>query len=144
MFAPAPTGDTGESTASGKVDLSLYVDSVNGTRPVGAAPRQVGCSQTNVYKIGEQVVFRVWGMNLADGTVLSTDNVKDAHVSIAGQPDLTLNWGAHGNAGYKVYFWSSPWIVPATMPLGQSVAHVVFTTLDGKTATFDYALNFIP
>ena len=51
---------------------------------------------------------------------------------------------AHGAAGAQVYFWSSPWIVPASFPLGETVARVVFKTVDGKTATFDYALNIIP
>jgi len=41
---------------SGKLDLSLYVDTVAGTRPVGVPARQIGCSQTNVYKRGEQIV----------------------------------------------------------------------------------------
>jgi hypothetical protein len=61
-------------------------------------------------------------------------------VSIAGQPDLTLNFGAHG----IVQFWSAPWVIPTTMPIGTTVAHVTFKTLDGKTGTFDYALNLIP
>ncbi|MBV8256566.1 MAG: hypothetical protein JOZ56_06325 [Actinobacteria bacterium] len=139
-FEPAPTGNTGLSNTS-KIDLSLYVDTVNGTRPAAAAPRQVGCSQTNVYKRGEQVVFRSWGMNLNDGTLLTTDNVKTAVVQIPGvTPDLTLNYGAHG----AVQFWSTPWNLPTDFPLGTTVAHVVYTTIDGKTGSFDYALNIIP
>lgn len=144
VFAPAPKGDSGETGEAGKIDLSLYVDSVNGTRPVGAAPRQVGCSQTNVYKHGEQAVFRIWGMDLTDGTVLSSDNVDSATVSIAGVPDITLNWGAHGAKGAQVYFWSAPWIVPADFPLGETVAHINFKTVTGETVTYDYALNIIP
>ena len=141
VFAPAPTStDIGLTGTSGKIDLSLYVDTVNGTHPTGAAPRQVGCSQTNVYKVGEQAVFRVWGMDLDSGAVLTNDNVDTATISITGQPDLKLNFGAHG--AYQ--FWSSPWAIPATMPIGTTVAHITFKTLDGKTATFDYALNIIP
>lgn len=146
VFAPAPTGTVGAQTSTkGTVDPALYVDTVNGTRPVGAAPRQVGCSQTNVYKHGEQVVFRVWGMSLADNTVLSSDNVADAHVQIPGvASNLPLNWGGHGAAGAKVWFWSAPWIVPADFPLGEVAAHVVFKLESGATGTFDYALNVIP
>jgi hypothetical protein len=140
LFGPAPTGDTGLVASNNSTNLSLYVDSVNGTRPAAAAPRSVGCSQTNVYKRGEQVVFRAWGMDLKSGAVLTLDNVKEAHVSIAGQPNLTLNYGAHG----VVSFWSAPWNLPTDFPLGSTTAHVVFTTLDGQTATFDYALNVIP
>jgi len=140
LFAPAPNGPTGPVTSNGSTNLSLYVDSVNGTSPAAAAPRQKGCSQTNVYKRGEQVVFRAWGMDLKSGLVLSILNVKDAHVVIPGQPNLALNWGSHG----VVSFWSAPWALPTDFPLGDTTVHVVFTTLDGQTATFDYTLNIIP
>src|SRR5438309_19782 len=73
VFGPAPTATA--TNATGKPTLGLYVDSVNGTRPTGAAPRLVGCSQTNVYKRGEQFVLRIWGLDLKTGNVLSTDNV---------------------------------------------------------------------
>jgi hypothetical protein len=140
LFGPAPSGSTGLATSDDSTNLSLYVDSVNGTHPAAAAPRQKGCSQTNVYKRGEQVVFRGWGMDLKSGDVLSIENVKEAHVAIAGQPNITLNFGSHG----VVQFWSAPWNLPTDFPLGSTTAHVVFTTLDGQTATFDYALNVIP
>src|SRR3954471_4447959 len=102
VLGPAPTGTA--TNAAGKPTLGLYVDSVNGTRPTGAAPRLVGCSQTNVFKRGEQFVLRSWGMALKSGDVLSNDNVKEGHFSIAGQPDTPLNWGAHGTAPNQVYF----------------------------------------
>ena len=61
--APPATFTAGTPTApatadSGKLDVSLYVDSVNGTRPAAAAPRPIGCTQTNVFKRGEQFVLR--------------------------------------------------------------------------------------
>ena len=37
-----------------KLNVFLYVDTVNGTRPVGAKPRPIGCTQTNVFQRGEQ------------------------------------------------------------------------------------------
>jgi hypothetical protein len=145
VFGPAATGgEIGIVNASGKTDFSLYVDTVNGTRPVGAAPRAAGCSQTNVFKRGEQVVVRTWGHDLSTGDLLTTDNVKDAHFSIAGVPNLTLNWGAHGAVGAQVFFWSNAWIVPADYPLGETTIHIVFTTESGKTVTYDHVLNIIP
>ena len=143
-FSPAaPAGPAG--AGSGKaLDASLYVDTVNGTRPVGAAARPVGCSQTNVYKRGEQVVVRSWGTDLSSTDVLSTDNVDSAHFSIAGQPDVTLNYGAHGTVGSQVFFWSNAWIVPAAYPLGETTIHVVYNLSSGKTATYDYTINVIP
>jgi hypothetical protein len=124
--------------------LGLYVDSVNGTSPAGAAKRPVGCTQTNVYKRGEQFVLRAWGFQFSDGAVLSMDNVTDAHYSIAGVPDTVLNWGTHGATGAKVYFWSNQWQIPTTYPLGSVVVSVTFKTVSGATATFPYAITIIP
>jgi hypothetical protein len=137
---PAPTAASTASDAT----VSLYVDTVNGTQPVGAPKRAVGCSQTNVYKRGEQVVVRVWGFDLAAATTLSTDNVDTATYTIAGQPAAPLNYGAHGAVGSKVFFWSAPWIVPAAFPLGDVTIHVEFKTDAGKTGTFDYSITIIP
>lgn len=143
-FVPAaPAGPAGAGSGA-PLAASLYVDTVAGTGPVGAGKRPVGCSQTNVYKRGEQVVVRSWGTDLGTTDVLSSDNVSSAHVSIAGVPDVTLNWGAHGTVGSQVFFWSAPWIVPATYPLGETTLHVVLSLESGKTATYDYTINVIP
>ena len=132
------------ATVPEKADVSLYVDSVNGSRPVGAAVRPVGCSQTNVYKRGEQVVFRAWGSENASGAVLSTDNIDSAVASIPGQADLKLGWGAHGTAGSQVFFWAGAWVIPASYPLGDAVVKLTFKTDAGKVGTFNYAITVIP
>jgi hypothetical protein len=125
-------------------DVALYVDTVNGTQPVGAPKRPVGCTQTNVYKRGEQIVLRTWGFDLAAGQVLSTDNIDTATYAIPGQATGTLNYGAHGATGAKVWFWSAPWIVPASFPLGDVTIHITFKTDSGKTGTYDHVVTIIP
>jgi hypothetical protein len=137
---PAPVAAPTVSDTS----VSLYMDTVNGTSPVGAAKRAVGCSQTNVYKRGEQVVVRVWGFDLSTGTTLSTDNVDTATYSIPGQAVAPITYGAHGSVGNKVFFWSAPWIIPPTFPLGDVTIHVAIKTDGGKTGTFDYPITIIP
>jgi hypothetical protein len=141
-LGPAPTGSA--TNPAGKPTLGLYVDSVNGTRPAGAAPRLVGCAQTNVFKRGEQFVLRVWGVTVKKGDILSDENVKAAHFSISGQPDTVINWGAHGATGAKVWFWTNAWNIPATFPLGATTVHVTFTLEDGTVGTYDYDINIIP
>jgi hypothetical protein len=138
-YAPASSpGDAG--AGSGVLNASLYVDTVNGSGPVGIAKRPVGCSLSNVYKRGEQVVVRVWGTDLGTTNVLSNDNVSAAHFSIAGVPDVALNYGAHG----PLYFWANAWVVPATYPLGATTIHVVYNLENGKSASYDYSINIIP
>ena len=142
VFSPAPTSPATATPSS--LDVSLYVDSVNGTHPAAAAPRPIGCTQTNVYKRGEQFVLRAWGSDESTGEILSSDNVKDAHFSVPGQPDVALNWGAHGATTNKVFFWSNFWNIPADFPLGTTTVHVVFNLESGKVGTYDYAITIIP
>jgi len=137
------TGST-ESAAMATAPIGLYVDSVNGTRPAGAAPRPVGCTQTNVFHRGEQFVLRAWGFQFSDGAVLDMTNTVDAHFSVAGASDTVLNWGSHGPTGAKVMFWSNAWNIPTTYPLGNVVVKVAFKTLSGASATFDYPITIIP
>lgn len=134
----AAGGDAG--AGSGVLNASLYVDTVNGSGPVGIAKRPVGCSLANVFKRGEQVVVRAWGTDLSTTNVLSNDNVASAHFSIAGVPDVPLNYGAHG----ALYFWANAWVIPQTYPLGATTIHVVYTLESGKSASYDYSINVIP
>lgn len=141
VLTPGPSATAGTISASSEV--SLYVDTVNGSRPAGAAPRPIGCTQTNVFKRGEQLVVRAWGADLTTGDILSTENVASATASVTGQPDITLNWGAHGGPS-KVYYWTAPWAIPTDYPLGQLNVHVVYKTDSGKTGIQDYPVVIIP
>jgi hypothetical protein len=120
-----------------KVDVFLYADTVNGSRPRGAPARPIGCTQTSYYKRGEQLVFRVWGNETATGDVLSSANVRYAYVKIPGQPNLKFNWGAHGTAPNRVWFWTAAFDIPADYPLGVMAYRIVFKTETGKFGIFD-------
>jgi hypothetical protein len=140
---PAGPGPTTPGTPGGsKVATVVYADTVNGTRPAGAAPRPIGCTQTNVFKRGEQLVVRAWGFDMTSREVLSIDNVTEAHFSATGQPNVTLNWGSHGPL--KVFFWANAWNIPADYALGSSTIHIVYTLTSGKAATLDYPITIIP
>lgn len=127
-----------------RLNVFLYVDTVNGTRPAGAKPRPIGCTQTNTFQRGEQVVFRVWGSVAETGDILSTENVKYAYVKLPGEKNLKLNWGAHGATTNRVWFWTTPWNIPATYPLGSVTARIVFKTEEGKFGLYDYAMTINP
>ncbi|HUZ16650.1 MAG TPA: hypothetical protein VMU72_10820 [Gaiellaceae bacterium] len=138
-YGPGPT-EQGSVTSS-NLDVVLYGDAVAGHS------RPVACTQTNVFKVGEQVIVRDFGYQLSDGAVLSMDNVTDAHFSVPGQPDTVLNWGSHGPSGppaQKVWYWTGAWTIPADYPLGDIDIHVTFKTVAGKTGTLDYPITIIP
>ena len=127
-----------------KLNVFLYVDTVAGTRPVGVKPRAIGCSQSNTWKRGEQVVFRAWGSEAETGAILSSENVKYAYVKIPGQPNLKLNWGSHGAATNKVWFWTSAWVIPADYPLGALTARIVFKTESNTFGFYDHEMTINP
>jgi hypothetical protein len=142
LAAPGTGPKAAATTPSGKVDAVVYADSVNGTRPAAAAPRPVGCTQTNVFKRGEQFVLRTWGFNMADGSILSIDNVTEAHFTVPGVANVALNWGSHGPQ--RVFFWTNAWQIPASYPLGDMNVRIAYTLTSGKTATLDYPITIIP
>ncbi len=139
---PTGPGPSGAAGPTGKVDTVIYADSVNGTGPKGAAPRPIGCTQTNVFKRGEQFVLRAYGFDLTARAVLSIDNVTEAHFSVPGQPNVVLNWGGHGPQ--KVFIWTNFWNIPADYPLGNTTVHIQFTLTSGKVAALDYPIVIIP
>jgi len=146
-FGPGPM-TTGAVTSSNS-DVVLFGDAVAGhTRPVA-------CTQTNVFKQGEQVIARAYGYELSDGAVLSMDNTSSTdlpHFTVPGPtpstPIVTLfNWGSHGSSGppaQKVYYWTGAWTIPLDYPLGDINVHMSFTTATGKTGTLDYPITIIP
>jgi hypothetical protein len=128
-----------------KFNVFLYVDTVAGSRPApGTPPRPIGCTQSNTFKRGEQVVFRIWGSVADTGDVLSTENVKYAYVKVPGQANMKLSWSAHGATTNRVWFWTTPWIVPSDYPLGAVSARIVFKTEDNKFGLYDYDLTIVP
>lgn len=134
--APLPTAT--------KATVALYADGVNGTRPSGAAPRPIGCTQTNVFKRGEQFVVRSWGYDLTAGSVLSMDNVLEASATAPGAAKVVLSWGGHGPTGLKVWFWAAAWNIPADYPLGDATMKISYTLSSGKVGTVDYPFTIIP
>jgi hypothetical protein len=140
-FGPGPNAKPAPGT---KVDVPLYVDAVNGTRPAGTTPRPVGCTQTNVFKRGEQLVVRAWGFDMSTGRVLALENVADAHFSVPGVDSITLNWGAHGPTDARVWFWTNQWQIPVDYPLGDTTIRVTFKTVGGKVGTLPYPITIIP
>jgi hypothetical protein len=89
-------------------------------------------------------VFRIWGTEAPTGSILSTENVKYAYVKIPGQPNLKLNWGAHGATSNRVWFWTAAWIIPKNYPLGTAATQIVFKTENNTFGRYDYELQIVP
>lgn len=109
---PSPT-IVGPPVQGAKKNIVLTADTVQGA---GGSPKPaVGCSQTNIFRQGQVVVFRMWGINVKAGGVALTDkNVKSAVVNIPGTDPIPMVYGTHGT----VSFWSAPWKTSTSTPIG--------------------------
>ncbi len=113
-----------------KVDVAVYADTV--TAASGVVKPKRSCTQLNNFQRQARVVFRAWAVDTSTGEALTSLDVKYAYVKIPGQPNLKLNWGAHGAVGAKVNFWSAGWAIPADYPLGVVPFKIVFKTNDNR------------
>jgi hypothetical protein len=117
-----------------KVSIGMYVDTVSSSR--GDVRQSRVCTQTNYFPRRSRVVFRMWAVDSATGEAITALDVKYAYVKIPGQPNLKLNWGAHGATGNKVNFWSAAWAIPADYPMGVVPFRIVLKTADKRFAIY--------
>jgi hypothetical protein len=129
-----PTPPPAPPVQGAKLAVVMYVDTVQGA--AGNPAPAVGCAQTNLFRLGQQVVFRMWGVNVKlGGVALIPKNVKSAVVTIPGlSAPIPLTYGAHGRAPSPVVsFWSAAWKIDAAYPLGVvDFAVVVKTKANNK------------
>jgi hypothetical protein len=137
-----PTPVPGPPIQGNTVAVLLYVDTVTG--PIGK-PAGV-CIQTNLFKQGQMVVFRMWGNNAkAGGAALTAKNVKSAVVQIPGIDPIAMKYASHSGNGLPraVSYWEGVWTVSATYPLGVvDFAVVVKTKVDKKHKVKSYTGRF--
>lgn len=111
---PAPTPTPAPPFPGSKSPILISVDTVQGAG--GSPAPAVGCSLTNLFRQGQVVVFRLWGMNARlGGAILTPKNVTSVQVIIPGlTAPISFAFGNHGT----VAFWSAPWRTNASTPLG--------------------------
>jgi hypothetical protein len=137
LAAPSLAGAPGQAVdpyPAKQVEVGLYVDTVTSSRTT-PRPSRV-CTQTNFFPQGSRVVFRMWAVDTATGKSLTNADVKYAYIKIPGQPNAPLNWSAHGTAPNQVQFWSYPWPIPTTYPLGLVNYKIVLKTNDDRFGTY--------
>jgi opacity protein-like surface antigen len=137
--APAQAPPTPNPFPGAQHDVFLYVDTVQNSNPKNPAVKPtIGCTQTNFFRRGQGVVFRIWGVETKTGKALTLDNVRYFYVTIPGQPNLKLSFGGHGSGPpeTKPWYWTVNWDVPADYPLGTVPFKVLVRTKDGKRGSF--------
>ena len=133
--APTTTTTAGPTTTTtlgppiqGTANVPVYmnVDTVVGGGGTGILKAAIGCAQTNEFYVGQTVVFRMSGVNVATGgTPLTPKNVISANVVIPGvATPAPMNYGNHGT----VAFWTYGWNTTGYTTLGVVNFQIVVTT----------------
>lgn len=126
---PAPTPTPAPDFLGPKRSVMVSVDTVQGAG--GAPAPAVGCSQTNLFRQGQVVVFRMWGINVKlGGATLTPKNVQSIQIMIPGvTAPIAMAYGNHGT----IAFWAAPWRTSSTTTIG-----LVDFTVVIKTKTVKY------
>ena len=120
-----------------KSAVFMYADTV--TASSGLKPERV-CMQTNFFKRGQRVVFRVWALDRATGLPLTAKDVKYMYAKIPGLPNQRLKFGKHGRDEKTApWFWSLGWTIPADYPLGAVDFQIVVKTKKNAFGYFNQA-----
>ena len=125
-------------------DIALYADSVNGRGPRGA-PRPIGCTQTNVFKRGEQFVAPHVGIRPQERRPSSRSTTSPRRTSpFPASANVNLNWGAHGPQ-QGLHSGRTSGTSRRPIPLGDmTVIQIQFTTITGKVGKLAYPITIIP
>ncbi len=125
----------------GPLSVYLNVDTVVGSRAAPGVTPAVGCAMTNEFLVGQMVVFRMSGVNVAaGGTPLTPANVISANVVIPGvAAPLPMNYGNHGT----VAFWTVGWSTVGYPTLGVVNFQIVVKTAAVKAVTQRYKARIV-
>ncbi|MGO9196424.1 MAG: hypothetical protein ACLQK4_04770 [Acidimicrobiales bacterium] len=106
----------------GQHKLFFYVDTITGG---GSPAPPAGCAMTNIFKPGQVVVFRMFGIHTpTGGTDLTPKTVTSAFVKIPGEARIPLVYGTHGVDSY----YTAAWTIAKKYALGVVNFRVTVTT----------------
>lgn len=96
-----------------------------------------GCVLDNVYKPGEEVVFRIRVYDPVTGEPMDNKALSSVTVSLPDGQSFTANYGGHPSTNPVDHFWAAGWTIPANYPTGTITYTETATAADGRTGTFD-------
>lgn len=140
---PLPTTPSASAGPQGKLVYWVAADLVRGSvQPTGTV-----CVQTNVFKHGEEVVWRVKVLDVStsqdpggDGnnpTAIEERGIKVTAYLENGM-SFPLRYGRHpGRGDPAAWFWATGWKVPDDFPTGRLKWWLVVTDKTGAFVRFD-------
>jgi hypothetical protein len=130
IVAAACSGSSSTPTASPQAakNLILSSDMVSGGG---------GCVLNNVYKPGEEVVFRIRVYDPVTGDQMDNKALSSVIISLPDGQTFTANYGGHPSTNPLDHFWATSWAIPDNYPTGTITYTATATAVDGRTGTFD-------
>ncbi|MBI1744180.1 twin-arginine translocation signal domain-containing protein [Candidatus Acetothermia bacterium] len=112
-------------------------------RGSGGAPQGPGCTETSVFKKGEQLVWRAVVYDAKTGVLLDTPkDVTDHALKMSVKPEgldaITMNFDQHPGANRNpkpedvIYYWTGPFIIPPNVNAGKFKYTITVEGKEGK------------
>ncbi len=140
MMAPVLVGSAlllGTAVAAAAPAYYVAADVVRGSKNATGP----SCVQTNLFKLGEQVVWRVDVYDAKTGQLLDKDDVQRLGVKVVAEVDgvgnFPLQFGAHPKEPPQVNFWAGAWDIPALFKTGVFKWRIVVTDKSGNQGVYD-------
>lgn len=116
----------------------IVADVVRGSRNATGP----SCVQTNMFKLGEQVVWRVEVYDARTGQLLDDKARAEelglkVQAEVEGVTTVPLELGPHPRQAPQVMFWAGAWEIPPVFRTGLFRWRVVVTDKEGNRAVFD-------
>ena len=133
------SGSSPQSTpaASPQVAKNLILSSDMVTGTGGTVKPAAACVLDNVYKAGNQVVFRIRVYDPVTGKQMDDKALSSVTVSLPDGQSFPATYAGHPATSPLDYFWATSWIIPANYPTGTLTYTATATAVDGRTGTFD-------
>ena len=134
--SPSNAADAPPPTATKAAqNLVLASDIVTGSG--GTVKAASACVLSNIYKRGNQVVFRVRVYDPITGQPMDDKALSSVVVTLPDGQTFTAKYGGHPAKSPVDYFWATSWVIPDNYPTGTLGYGVAATATDGRTGKFD-------
>lgn len=132
------------SLAAASPAYTVYADVVRGSKNA----TDTSCVLTNVFKLGEQVVWRVDIINNETGEFVDVAEAERLGLKVVatveGVGDYAMSIGPHPRQAPQVHFYAGAWEIPAIYRTGTFKWYVTVSDTAGNTQLYEPVGNRRP
>lgn len=116
-------------------NLILSSDMVIGSG--GTPAPTTSCVLDNVYKPGQEVVFRIRVYDPVTGQAMDDKALSSVVVTLPDGQSFKASYAGHPHTNPVDSFWATSWTIPSDYPSGTLSYKATATANDGRMGTFD-------